>query len=56
MLEPILHIIGLCPDNLAHPDLINFFAGTGDQSHVYFSGRKLLRIIRKIADIIFQPR
>ena len=56
MLEPIFHILGLCPDNLSHPDLLNMILMSTDQTRIYFSGRKLLRILRKIADVIFQPR
>lgn len=56
MLEPFLHILGLCPDNLSHPDLLNMLFISADQTRIQFSGRKLLWILRKIADVIFQPR
>jgi len=50
-MHEILHIIGLCPDSFAHPDLIDIFIANYE-SIISLKPKKILKIIRKDKSIL----
>jgi len=47
-MNELLHFIGLCPDNMYHPDMLSLFI-TGSEYPFLFSGTKLWQQIQKSA-------
>lgn len=45
-MHEILHIIGLCPDNFTHPDLIDIFI-VNYESIISLKPKEIFKIIRK---------
>lgn len=53
MIEAILHFLGLCPDSINHPNLLNLFGLTDFVLTIKY---KIIQIKHKIVECIIEQR